>query len=241
LICCGAAPLLFLDYYAAGKLELKRSKAVLKGIVEGCRRGRSVLLGGETAEMPGFYAAGEYDLAGFSVGLVKRSQVIDGSQVRPGDAVLALPSSGFHSNGFSLIRKVLGPRRLKAWGRALLEPTRIYVEDAARLSEGLAAAGERVLAMAHITGGGLIENVPRVLPAGCRAVLRPRSWQAPAIFRKLQKIGRIPERDMWTTFNMGLGLVFVVRRTAVARAKALLPDAIEVGAIASGGGGVELA
>ncbi|OGS34362.1 MAG: phosphoribosylformylglycinamidine cyclo-ligase, partial [Elusimicrobia bacterium RIFOXYA2_FULL_69_6] len=171
LITCGARPLLFLDYYAMGKLDLRRSKRILDGILEGCRQGRLVLLGGETAEMPGFYPPGEYDLAGFAVGIVHKSEVIDGSRIRPGDLILGLPSSGVHSNGFSLVRKVMG-RAPKAVKRRLLTPTRIYVPEVQRLCEGLRSARQRVLALAHITGGGLPENLPRVLPRRCRAVLR---------------------------------------------------------------------
>ena len=241
LICCGGKPLLFLDYYATGKLELKRSKAIIAGIMEGCRQGRSLLLGGETAEMPGFYAKGEYDLAGFSVGIVGKSEVIDGTQIHPGDAVLALPSSGFHSNGFSLIRGILKGALFKKWAKTLLTPTRIYVDEVAKLSAGLRAAGHAVLGMAHITGGGLVENVPRFLPKGRRALLRRAAWKVPAPFRDIQKLGKIPEADMWTTFNMGLGLVFVVRREAVPLALKLLPDALEVGEIVSGDAECEIA
>ena len=235
LVCCGAKPLLFLDYYAMGKLDLKRSKAILAGIMEGCRQGKSLLLGGETAEMPGFYQKGEYDLAGFSVGIVQRSKVIDGSKIRPGDAILALPSSGFHSNGYSLIRSVLKGPLLKRWAKKLLVPTRIYVDDAMKLM-----AAVEVLGFSHITGGGIVENVPRFLPEGRRALINTASWKVPSMFRELQKIGKIPEQDMWTTFNMGLGLVFVVRRGAVAAAKRALPEALEVGEIIAGKNEVEL-
>jgi phosphoribosylformylglycinamidine cyclo-ligase len=235
LICCGAKPLLFLDYYATGKLELKRSKTLIAGIMEGCRQGRSILLGGETAEMPGFYQKGEYDLAGFSVGLVKKSEVIDGSKIRPGDALLALPSSGFHSNGYSLVRSILKGPLLKKWAKKIITPTRIYVDDVAKLT-----AGVQVLGMAHITGGGLVENTPRFLPPGCRALIRREAWKVPALFRDLQKLGKVPEADMWTTFNMGLGLVFAVRKADAARAKSLLPEALEIGEIVAGPQDVEL-
>ena len=240
LICCGAKPLLFLDYYATGKLELKASKAVLAGIMEGCRQGRSVLLGGETAEMPGFYQKGEYDLAGFSVGLVNTAEVIDGSQVRPGDVIMALPSSGLHSNGYSLVRKIVG-KELKKWAKKLLAPTRIYVDDFNTLRGALKATGHDILAVAHITGGGLVENVPRVLPPGARAVFHRGSWEVPQLFRDLQKKGRVPEADMWTTFNMGLGLVLVLRPDAVDAAKRALPELLTVGEIVAGTNEVELA
>ena len=240
LVTCGAKPLIFLDYYATGKLDLRRSKAVLAGIMEGCKRGRSALLGGETAEMPGFYGPGEYDLAGFSVGLVKRSEVIDGSKIFPGDVILALPSSGLHSNGFSLVRKILKGPALKKLAPRLLTPTRIYVDEVARLKEGLRREGQIVLGLAHITGGGLVENVPRVLPKGCRAVFYKSAWRRPAIFEELQKRGGVPEADMWTTFNMGLGLVAVVRPDSVPAAKRALPELIEVGEIVRGKNEVEL-
>src|SRR5208282_4057699 len=171
LITCGAKPLFFLDYYATGKLDLERSKRVLAGIMEGCRQGHSVLLGGETAEMPGFYKSGEYDLAGFAVGIVRKSEAIDGTQIRPGDLILGLPSTGFHSNGFSLVRKVFKKADLKRFGRQLLAPTKIYVEDFERLKDGLGKEGQQILGLAHITGSGLPGNVPRFLPNNCKAVI----------------------------------------------------------------------
>ncbi len=240
LITCGAKPLIFLDYYATAKLDLARSKKILSGIMEGCRRGRSVLLGGETAEMPGFYQKGEYDLAGFSVGLVKRSEVIDGAKIFPGDVILGLPSSGLHSNGFSLVREIYRGAALKRFGPRLLTPTRIYVDEVARLLAGFKRADQIVLGMAHITGGGLVENVPRILPKGCRAVFRVGSWPVPPIFRELQRRGRVPEADMWTTFNMGLGLVIVLRPSAIPLARRLLPQARVVGEIVAGKNEVEL-
>ena len=176
LITCGAKPLIFLDYYATGKLDLNRSKKILAGIIEGCRLGRSVLLGGETAEMPGFYQKGEYDLAGFSVGIVKRSEVIDGTKIFPGDLILGLKSSGLHSNGFSLVRQAFKGAALKKWAPKLITPTRIYVDEIERLKQGLAAEDQIILGLAHITGGGIVENVPRVLPRGCRAVFKRSMW-----------------------------------------------------------------
>ncbi len=239
LVTCGAKPLIFLDYYATAKLDLKRSKAVLAGIMEGCKRGRSVLLGGETAEMPGFYAPGEYDLAGFSVGIVKRSEVIDGSKIFPGDVVLALPSSGLHSNGFSLVRKIYG-RELKRHAAKLITPTRIYVDEVMKLKDGLRREGQIILGLAHITGGGIVENVPRILPKGCRAVFYKSLWRRPAVFEEIQKRGKVPEADMWRTFNMGLGLVAVVRPDSVPVAKRALPELIEVGEIVRGKNEVEI-
>lgn len=240
LICSGAKPLIFLDYYATAKLDLVRSKALLSGIMEGCRRGKSVLLGGETAEMPGFYAKGEYDIAGFSVGVVKRGHAIDGTKIFPGDVILALPSSGLHSNGFSLVRQVFKGAELKRWAPKLITPTRIYVDEVERLIAGLKREGQIVLGIAHITGGGIVENVPRILPKGCRAVFFKSAWKRPALFDELQKRGKVPDADMWTTFNMGLGLVIVVRPDSVPAAKRALPELMEVGEIVRGKNEVEL-
>ncbi|MBI4376821.1 MAG: phosphoribosylformylglycinamidine cyclo-ligase [Elusimicrobia bacterium] len=233
LITCGAKPLFFLDYYATGKLDLKRSKRILDGIMEGCRQGQSVLLGGETAEMPGFYPPGEYDLAGFSVGLVKRSEAIDGSKIFPGDVILGLRSSGLHSNGFSLVRQVF-KKDLKRWGPKLLTPTRIYVPEIQRLIEGFRQRGHIVLGLCHITGGGLIENVPRVLPRHCRAVFRRGSWKIPQVFTEIQSRGRVPEKEMWRTFNMGLGMIIIIRPGSLPLAQRLLPEAVLVGEIVRG-------
>ncbi|MBI5493731.1 MAG: phosphoribosylformylglycinamidine cyclo-ligase [Deltaproteobacteria bacterium] len=231
LVTCGATPLFFLDYYATGKLELAVSKKIVDGILEGCRQGRMALLGGETAEMPGFYTAGEYDLAGFAVGLVREEDIIDGSTARAGDVICALPSSGVHSNGFSLVRKALGPAELRKRGRELLTPTRIYVDDVEKLRH---AVGDGVKALAHITGEGLEGNVPRVLPKGLRAVFETRRWEVPAIFRHIQARGRVPDADMWKTFNMGLGLVAVLDSGTVSRARSACRDLVVVGHIEKG-------
>lgn len=234
LIVCGAKPLFFLDYYATGRLDLHRSKKILEGILEGCRQGHSALLGGETAEMPGFYPPGEYDLAGFSVGIVPKSEVIDGTKIFPGDLILGLPSSGLHSNGFSLVRKVFPGRDLKRWGPKLIVPTRIYVNDIQKLMNGFKANGQVILGMAHITGGGIPENVPRFLPRGCKAVIRTNSWKVPAIFKEIQQRGKVPDFEMWRTFNMGIGMTIVIRPDALPLAKKLLPEARVIGEIVSG-------
>jgi phosphoribosylformylglycinamidine cyclo-ligase len=240
LITCGARPMIFLDYYATGKLDLKRSKRIMAGILEGCRQGRSVLLGGETAEMPGFYPQGEYDLAGFSVGIVKRSEVIDGSKIFPGDLVLGLPSSGLHSNGFSLVRKVFTDRHLRHWGPRLLTPTRIYVDQIDRLAAGLREKGQIILGLAHITGGGLVENVPRILPKRCKIVLHRDSWKVPEVFTQVQSRGRVPEAEMWRTFNMGIGMVVVLRPNSLHLARKILPQARLIGEVKAGKPLVEL-
>jgi phosphoribosylformylglycinamidine cyclo-ligase len=210
----GAEPLFFLDYYATGKLAAEQAAQVVKGIAEGCKLAGCALIGGETAELPGFYAPGEYDLAGFAVGVVERSRIVDGKRVAPGDVVIGVASTGLHSNGFSLARKVLErhPRdeRLdvldgRTLAEALLVPTRIYAKDVAAL-----LATVPVKAFAHVTGGGLPGNVPRSLPDGTRAVLEERRWDRPPIFDVVQRELDVPWDDMYLTFNMGLGLVAVV-------------------------------
>ncbi len=218
----GAEPLFFLDYLAVGRLDPERVAAIVSGVAEGCVRAGCALLGGETAEMPGFYPPGEYDLAGFAVGVVERERLLDGSAVRPGDALVGLASSGLHSNGYSLARRLLleaAGLRLdqhvaelgRTLGEELLEPTRIY----ARPVLALLRAGRPVRAMAHITGGGLVENIPRALPPGTAAVLRPGSWPEPPVFDLIRAAARrtgggIAEAEMRRTFNLGLGMVLVV-------------------------------
>ncbi|NNN04723.1 MAG: phosphoribosylformylglycinamidine cyclo-ligase [Elusimicrobia bacterium] len=241
LVCCGAKPLIFLDYYATGKLDLKRSKKIIAGIMEGCRQGRCVLLGGETAEMPGMYPDGEYDLAGFAVGVVKRDEVIDGSKIFPGDLILALPSSGPHSNGYSLVRQVFKTKSdLARWGKTLLTPTRIYVDEVLRLQDAFRAQNKIILGLSHITGGGLVENVPRILPRGRKAVFRKDAWKRPPVFAEIARRGGVPEREMWRTFNMGLGLVIVIRPDSLELARKTLPEARLVGEIVEGKHEVEI-
>ncbi len=211
----GAEPLFFLDYFATGKLAAELGAEVVKGIAEGCRLAGCTLIGGETAELPGFYAAGEYDLAGFAVGCVERSRMVDGRTVVPGDVVVGIASTGLHSNGYSLARKAIMEKhpldaRFDALGGAtladaLLEPTRIYAKDILALLERV-----RVKAFAHVTGGGLPGNVPRTLPDGTRAVLEERRWPRPPIFDLVEREGQVPHDEMIRTFNMGLGLVAVV-------------------------------
>jgi phosphoribosylformylglycinamidine cyclo-ligase len=225
----GAEPLFFLDYYATGKLSAEKGAEVVKGIADGCRLAGCALIGGETAELPGFYAAGEYDLAGFAVGCVERSRIVDGRGVVPGDLVLGIASTGLHSNGYSLARKALLDRyplghRFEALGGktladALLEPTRIYAKDVLALLEKV-----RVKAFAHVTGGGLPGNVPRNMPDGTRAVLEEMRWPRPAIFDLVEKEGQVPREEMYRTFNMGLGLVAIVAPSDEAAAHAALRE-----------------
>jgi phosphoribosylformylglycinamidine cyclo-ligase len=209
----GARPLFFLDYYACGKLDVEVAASVIEGIARGCELAGCALIGGETAEMPGMYAAGEYDLAGFVVGVVEKAQIIDGRTIVAGDAVLGLASSGPHSNGFSLIRKIVEVSRAsylddfngRPLGEVLLAPTRIYCRHVLAVHAQVPLKG-----MAHITGGGLIENVPRVLPENCQAVLERASWRRPAIFDWLQRAGRVNDAEMFRVLNNGIGFVIVV-------------------------------
>ncbi len=240
LIVCGAKPLVFLDYYATPKLDMKTSRALIDGIMDGCAQGEMALLGGETAEMPGFYSKGEYDLAGFAVGIVKNSELIDGKKVRPGDILLGLPSTGFHSNGFSLVRNIFKGAELKKRAKQLLTPTKIYVKDIALLRAALRKAGFDILGMAHITGGGLVENVPRFLPKNCMAVIDAAKWRRPKIMLDLQKLGKVPDCDMWRTFNMGIGMVIAVRPEAVKAAQKALPQSVALGRIERGENKVHL-
>ncbi len=221
----GAEPLFFLDYYATGRLDTAVATAVIAGIAEGCRQAGCALVGGETAEMPGMYATGDYDLAGFCVGVAEKSRLLDGSSVRAGDALIGLGASGAHSNGYSLIRKIVersGARLDQPFGGStlggtLLAPTRIYVKPVLKLLSALP-----VHALAHITGGGLPGNLPRVLPSGARAVIERARFPRPAIFDWLQQHGLVEEREMFRTFNCGLGMVAVVDAQDAAAAVELL-------------------
>lgn len=241
----GAEPLFFLDYYATGKLRVDVAEAVVRGIVEGCAQAGAALVGGETAEMPGIYHGEDYDLAGFCVGVVEKDAIIDGSAVRTGDAVIGLASSGPHSNGYSLIRKLV---TLSAAGSdtqlegkplidRLLAPTRIYVKPLLALARQLEVHG-----LAHITGGGLTDNIPRVLPDGLEAVLERRSWHRDPVFDWLQQVGHIESAEMYRTFNCGIGMVAVVPKEQAAQAVALLAASGEsaqiIGEIRSGSRGV---
>jgi phosphoribosylformylglycinamidine cyclo-ligase len=233
LVVQGAEPLFFLDYFATGKLEVGTARRILAGIADACREVGCALIGGETAEMPGMYAAGDYDLAGFAVGAVERGAALDGTSVETGDIILGLAASGVHSNGFSLVRRIVEQSGLaydapapfdsaRNLGEALLTPTRLYVKSC---RAALATGGIR--ALAHITGGGLLENIPRVLPAGMAAEIDARAWPLPAVFAWLAETGHIAPMEMARTFNCGIGMVAVVEATAVERVHAALADAGE--------------
>ncbi|MFP4081058.1 MAG: phosphoribosylformylglycinamidine cyclo-ligase [Ectothiorhodospira sp.] len=239
----GAEPLFFLDYYATGALEVDTAEEVVQGIADGCAQAGCALVGGETAEMPGMYAAGEYDLAGFAVGIVEKSRILDGSRVTPGDVILGLASSGPHANGYSLIRRLLEltekdldtPCGETSLGSALMAPTRIYVKPLLAL-----LAAHPVHALAHITGGGLLENLPRVLPEGTRACIDPAAWPRPPVFGWLQEAGGIEEGEMLRTFNCGIGMVVILPPEAKDKARALLAaqgvEGFPIGRITAGEG-----
>ncbi|HEY4164699.1 MAG TPA: phosphoribosylformylglycinamidine cyclo-ligase [Dongiaceae bacterium] len=227
LVVQGAEPLLFLDYYATGKLDVSAGRDIIAGIAEGCRQAGCALVGGETAEMPGMYAAGDYDLAGFAIGAVERGQAITGSEVGEGDVVLGLASSGVHSNGYSLVRKIVSISGLgydaqapfdatAKLGKALLRPTRIYVKSCLAAIRTREPKGEPkgggVKALAHITGGGLLENIPRVLPEGLACEIDARRWPQPPVFGWLRRTAGIDAKEMARTFNCGIGMVLVVAR-----------------------------
>ena len=215
IVCTGAKPLYFLDYIATSKTVPERIASIVKGIADGCVMAGCALIGGETAEMPGFYGADEYDIAGFAVGIVEKNRIIDARGIKAGDALIGIASSGLHSNGFSLVRKVfnIDSSKLNMYidelscplGEQLIKPTLIYVKPVLELASKGMARG-----LAHITGGGFIENIPRMLPDGLEAVIRKDSWTAPPLFDLIQTTGDIPERDMYNTFNMGIGMVAAV-------------------------------
>ena len=244
LLVCGAEPLFFLDYYATGQLDIDVAEQVISGIGKGCELSGCALAGGETAEMPGMYQGNDYDLAGFCVGVVEKSLIIDGSKVAPGDQLIGLKSSGPHSNGYSLIRKVLEvsqqnleqPIADTTLASALMAPTRIYAATLKQLQKELP-----IHAMAHITGGGLTENLPRVLPAGSQATINSNSWEIPEVFRWLQQQGNIDTAELYRTFNCGIGMVLCIpasdAETAVQRLTQLGEDPVIIGQVQSGDSG----
>ncbi|MBO4790033.1 MAG: phosphoribosylformylglycinamidine cyclo-ligase [Oxalobacter sp.] len=226
----GAEPLFFLDYFSCGKLDVDTAARVIKGIAAGCEQAGCALIGGETAEMPGMYPDGEYDLAGFAVGVAEKAKLIDGSMIAPGDVVLGLASSGIHSNGYSLVRRIIDVAKPdldaafdgRTLADALMQPTRIYVKPLLKLMQAMEVKG-----MAHITGGGLVENIPRVLPDNVTAEIKKNAWQMPPLFGWLQQNGNVAESEMHRVFNCGIGMVVIVSAENADKAKALLSDAGE--------------
>ena len=240
ILCHGAKPLFFLDYIACGKLEAEVASDLVKGVSEGCIQSYASLIGGETAEMPGFYKEGEYDIAGFAVGIVDKENIIDGKSIKEGDALIGLASSGFHSNGYSLLRKVMPDLNLefqgKTLGEILLTPTKIYVKPILELMESFEIKG-----MAHVTGGGFIENIPRMIPKGLTAVINKHSYEIPAIYDYLNGVG-VDYDHMYNTFNMGIGFVLCVepsiKEKVMEALNSLGEKAYEIGYITSGGEGI---
>jgi phosphoribosylformylglycinamidine cyclo-ligase len=247
LITSGAKPLGFMDYIATGKIELEVLKKVIEGILEGCKQVEMPLVGGETAEMPGFYPDGVYDLAGFCVGVCEEEELITGENIKPGDILIGLPSSGFHSNGYSLIRKVVEINKLsysafmeefgKTLGEVLLEPTRIYWREIKRLIEKKV----EIKGMAHITGGGLPGNLVRILPEGTKAVVEEKKIPKNPIFYWVQRLGKIEREEMFRVFNMGVGFVLVVDEINASKVLSEIPQAFELGVIKAGERSVEIA
>jgi phosphoribosylformylglycinamidine cyclo-ligase len=247
LITSGAKPLGFMDYIATGKIELEVLKKVIEGILEGCKQAEMPLVGGETAEMPGFYPDGVYDLAGFCVGVCEEEELITGEGIKPGDILIGLPSSGFHSNGYSLIRKVIEINKLsystfmeefgKTLREVLLEPTRIYWREVKELIEKKV----EIKGMAHITGGGLPGNLVRILPKGTKAVVEEKKIPKNPIFDWVQRLGKIEREEMFRVFNMGVGFVLVVDKINASKVLSQIPQAFELGVIKAGERSVEIA
>ena len=230
ILCHGAKPLFFLDYLACGKLDSNVASEIVLGMVKACKDNECALIGGETAEMPGMYQVGDYDVAGFCVGIVERDKIIDGSKIKKGDKIIAIPSSGFHSNGFSLVRKVFPNFEEEFEGKplyeTLLEPTRLYYQPIHKLLKVVSLSG-----IAHITGGGLIENVPRIIPNGLCAEIKTEKIRIPSIMLELEKRGNVDRMEMFGTFNMGVGMVVVVDEKDAEKVLSTLKDAYEIGEI----------
>ena len=230
ILCHGAKPLFFLDYLACGKLDSNVASEIVLGMVKACKDNECALIGGETAEMPGMYQVGDYDVAGFCVGIVERDEIIDGSKIKKGDKIIAIPSSGFHSNGFSLVRKVFPDFEEEFEGKplyeTLLEPTRLYYQPIHQLLKVVSLNG-----IAHITGGGLIENVPRIIPNGLCAEIQTEKIRIPSIMLELEKRGNVDRMEMFGTFNMGVGMVVVVDGKDAEKVLSTLKDAYEIGEI----------
>lgn len=239
ILCHGAKPLFFLDYLACGKLDSDVAAEIVGGIAAACKETGTALIGGETAEMPGMYQIGDYDVAGFCVGVVEKDEIIDGSMIKEAQAIVGLPSSGFHSNGFSLVRKIFNKLNEEFEGKpiweTLLIPTRLYQNDINKIQEKVKLSG-----IAHITGGGLIENVPRILPKGLTAVIEKSKISVPAIMNELMKRGGIAEDEMFGTFNMGVGMVVVCDSAEVQAVLDLIPGSMLIGEITKGEQGIVL-
>lgn len=239
ILCHGAKPLFFLDYLACGELDSEIAAEIVMGMVKACKDNNCALIGGETAEMPGMYKPGDYDVAGFCVGIVEKDQIIDGSNIRAGHKIIALPSSGFHSNGFSLVRKIFTDFNEEFEGKPLYEtlliPTRLYYQPVQRILDEVKVAG-----IAHITGGGLIENVPRIIPENLCAKIDTSKIKIPSVMLELEKRGNIDRMEMYGTFNMGVGMVIVVDQHQAEKVLDLLDDVYEIGEIVEGSEKIEM-
>lgn len=246
IICQGAKPLFFLDYVATGLVSPESIENIVKGIAEGCIQSKMPLLGGETAEMPGFYKNDEYDLAGFAVGVVEKDEIITGEDIKEDDILVGLPSSGIHSNGYSLVRKLFFDKlNMKpsdyieefdsTLGEELLKPTKIYVDEFLRLNKNIDIKG-----MVHVTGGGFYENIPRILPESLSVEIEKNSWEIPSVFKYMQKNGNIDTKEMFTTFNMGIGMIFVINKDDFDKFKSEVPSAKKIGKVVKGDFGVSL-
>jgi phosphoribosylformylglycinamidine cyclo-ligase len=240
LICVGAKPLFFLDYFACGKLDVNQTEQVIKGIDNGCKLAGSCLIGGETAEMPGFYKDGEYDLAGFAVGVVEKNKEINGKKINPKDVVIGLPSSGPHSNGYSLIRKVLSDKQLKKYSKQLFVPTRVYVKEVLAAILKFNSKKQNIVGIAHITGGSFYDKISRILPANVKLVIEKKSWKVPEIFKLIQEQGDICDEDIYRTLNMGIGMVLIVRPEEALNVRKFFKGAKVIGYTKKGSKGVEI-
>lgn len=244
IITVGAKPLTFLDYIAVGKNQPEKIKDIVDGVVEGCLQSGCSLVGGETAEMPGFYSAGEYDIAGYATGVVDKSKVINKENMEAGDVLIAIPSSGVHSNGFSLVRSVFNLEEDafktyegfdKSLGEVLLEPTRIYVKEILKIKDKV-----NIRAISHVTGGGFYENIPRAMKDGLTAKINKSNIKTPPIFNLIENVGNIPKRDMFNTFNMGVGMVVIVSKDDCNSILSLIPDSYVLGEVIEGNEGIIL-
>ena len=242
IVCVGARPLFFLDYFACGKLDVGQSEHVVEGIVKGCELSDSQLIGGETAEMPGFYKDGEYDLAGFSVGIVEKGKEINGSKIKSGNVVIGLPSSGPHSNGYSLIRKIFSDDELEKYSKRLLAPTKIYVKEILSAIKKFNLGTQNIVGIAHITGGSFYNKISRILPQkkDIRVVIEKKSWKVPEIFKIIQTKGNVPETDIYRTLNMGIGMILIVCSEAASKIEKFFKGAKVIGCVKKGERGVEL-
>jgi phosphoribosylformylglycinamidine cyclo-ligase len=240
LICVGAKPLFFLDYFACGKLDINQAEQIIKGIAKGCQLSNTELVGGETAEMPGFYKDGEYDLAGFAVGIVEKNKEINGTKIKSGDVVIGLPSSGPHSNGYSLIRKILSHMQIKEYSTQLLAPTKIYVREILSAISKFNSKKQNIVGLAHITGGSFYDKIARILPENIKVVIEKSSWKVPKIFELIQKQGNVSDEDIYRTLNMGIGMVLIVRPEVALNVKNFFRGAKAIGYVKKGNKGVEL-